>query len=336
MSDTALEAELPPNLSVTGHREGVCPGCGANSMRVNVSVPGDPASDRKYYSYALCRGCGTLHYDGDALDSDELYGADYYSHARRPQKGIKKQLLDARNALTLFAPRAVSEAVARVSEHPVLPRIAPILGGEFGRKIGRHDRWLDIGCGAGALLLELQSLGFTDLTGADPYMVNERQDPGFRLFKSDGVSLGERFDVVMMHHALEHVADPDAILRGIHAILKPGGVVLIRIPITASHAWRRYGGEWANLDAPRHITLFSREGFEASAKRVGWNIRRVTYDSGARALYASEARLLGHSEHSGNVRDLFTAKQLSSWRRKTLQLRKSGGADEAAFYLTAA
>jgi SAM-dependent methyltransferase len=216
-----------------------------------------------------------------------------------------------------------------------LPRLAPILRGDFGRKIGRNARWLDIGCGGGALLADLRAIGFGNLTGADPYMVKEREEPGFRLLKSDGVSLNERFDVVMMNHALEHVSDPGAVLRDIHSILAPGGVVLIRIPISASYQWRHYGGEWINLDAPRHMTLFSRMGFEAAAARAGWSVRRVTYDAGPRTLYASEARIRGYCERTSNVRDLFSRRELADWSRKSRALRRTGESDEAAFYLTA-
>jgi SAM-dependent methyltransferase len=333
----ASEAELPPYLSVVGRRRAVCPGCGADAAHVRVSVPGDPGlSKRWFYSYALCEGCGTLRYDDRPVSGDELYGAHYYSHANRRPRGFKGQLWRIRNALTLYGPSAVQRAITDVSEHPVLPRLVPVLSGEFGRRIGRRDRWLDIGCGGGALLSDLKAIGFTDLTGVDPYMVQERHERGFRLLKSDGVSLGERFDVVMMHHALEHVPDPEDILRGLHSILAPDGVVLIRIPVAASYAWRAYGGEWVNLDAPRHFTLFSREGFEAAAARTHWAVRRVTYDAAPRTLYASEARIRGYCERATNVRALFNREELAGWAQLANALRRSGDSDEAAFYLTQA
>jgi 2-polyprenyl-3-methyl-5-hydroxy-6-metoxy-1,4-benzoquinol methylase len=138
----------------------------------------------------------------------------------------------------------------------------------------------------------------------------------------------------MMHHSLEHVGDPNEILRGIHSVLAPGGVALIRIPISASYPWRHYGGEWINLDAPRHMTLFSRAGFEMAAARAGWTVRRTTYDAAARTLYASEARIRGYCERTSNVRDLFTPKELAEWDRRSWALRRNGGSDEASFYLT--
>ena len=44
---------------------------------------------------------------------------------------------------------------------------------------------------------------------------------------ADLVERGESFDVITCMEMLEHVADPAAILRDIHALLRPGGLVFL-------------------------------------------------------------------------------------------------------------
>ncbi|MBU1377184.1 MAG: class I SAM-dependent methyltransferase [Alphaproteobacteria bacterium] len=332
-----IAATMPPvpHVEVVGRVDGRCPGCGKTGDHTALRVPGDPGPDRELFAYGLCDACGTLFLD-EPIDPSQFYGPNYYSHhAPPPASALKTKAMTARNIVTLFAPAAISRAMGRVSEHPTLPCLRPVIHGEVSRAFGRDARWIDIGCGHGALLKTLKAAGFRNLTGADPFMVAESHEPGLRLLRSDGISLSEQFDVVMMQSSLEHVLDPDAVLSGLHRILAPGGVVLIRIPIISSYAWRTYGGEWGNLDAPRHVTLWSQSGFEAAAARNGWKVARAACDGYMRGITSSEARLIGESEHFGKVNRLFTRSQLRTWKKLAADLNRSGQADELAFYLTA-
>ncbi len=121
----------------------------------------------------------------------------------------------------------------------------------------RHNV-LDLGCGAGVILLWMHMAGYPMLTGADPFLPEERElAPGVRLMARGHDQLNGRFDWIMMHHSFEHVPDPGATLSSAARLLAPGGRVLIRMPITGTAAWRAYGVNWAQLDAPRHLTLLT-------------------------------------------------------------------------------
>ena len=92
-------------------------------------------------------------------------------------------------------------------------------------------RVLDVGCGGGILSEALAERGASVL-GIDlaesALQANEAHREGqadeSRLeFISETAARGEVFDVVTCMEMLEHVADPAAVLRDIHALLKPGG-----------------------------------------------------------------------------------------------------------------
>lgn len=320
-----------PNLEVSGRIRRHCPGCGSGGGKLVIEVPGDLGPAREMFAYSHC-DCQTLSLINPDLDFSAYYGANYYSIARKRPGGLKGAAIRARNALTAFAPRPIADAVTGISEHPVIPQLRPILDGADCAHIPRTGSWLDIGCGAGTLLHDLREIGFTNLTGCDPFMREERMEPGFRLLRGDGLDLGERFDCVMMHHSLEHVPDPEGTLRALHRILSPRGVMLIRIPLCGSEPWRLHGGEWGNLDAPRHTTLWSRSGFVKAAQRSGWAMRRVTHDAKPRSLYSGEARLRGVSE--GRAPGLFSPAEMRGFARAVSAQNAAGTSDAAAFYLT--
>jgi len=66
---------------------------------------------------------------------------------------------------------------------------------------------LDVGCGYGEQLLALQALGFSQLTGIDPYNPSDVHLGGnLYIYKKPLGDVQQKYDVIMMHHVLEQVA----------------------------------------------------------------------------------------------------------------------------------
>ena len=92
-------------------------------------------------------------------------------------------------------------------------------------------RVLDVGCGGGILSEALAERGASvvgidlaesALQAAEAHLAGQAVE--YRLESSrDAAARGESFDAVTCMEMLEHVADPAAVLRDIHALLKPGG-----------------------------------------------------------------------------------------------------------------
>lgn len=330
-----------PHAEMVGLVAGSCPGCGRVGEHTALRLPGDPpeaGEAREFFTYAQCLSCETLFYADAPADPAKIYNPDYYSMRPTPRPtGLKGVAVSVRDRVTLDAPDRLSGWLGRRSQHPSLPSLRPMLRGEFGRKFTRRDFWLDVGCGHGDLLKTMRAAGFKDLTGADPFMPPDREsgEPGLRLYRKAVSELRHQYDVVMMHHAMEHAEDPESLLRDFHEVVRPGGVLMIRIPVVSSYAWRTYGGEWGNLDAPRHLTLWSEKGFRAAAERCGWTVRKTLPTSTARTIIQSEARLRGETEQRGRVEHLFSAVQMAEWKAFALALNSAGQGDELAFYLTA-
>ena len=92
-------------------------------------------------------------------------------------------------------------------------------------------RVLDVGCGGGILSEALAERGASvlgidlaesALQAAEAHRAGQAVE--YRLESGrETAARGEVFDVVTCMEMLEHVADPAAVLRDIHALLKPGG-----------------------------------------------------------------------------------------------------------------
>lgn len=152
------------------------------------------------------------------------------------------------------------------------------------------SRVLDIGCGTGALLPDLEALSPGSITGADLNIEHLRlaqsQSPGADLLGADVHQLPFRensFDVVLCHYFLMWVGDPNHALREMARVTRPGGTVV-------AFAEPDYGGR---IDHPE---IFSpiRE-YQISA----------LLDSGADPLLGRKLRSLfqeeGFSEIEGGV-----------------------------------
>ncbi|CAI8328439.1 MAG: Ubiquinone biosynthesis O-methyltransferase [Gammaproteobacteria bacterium] len=96
----------------------------------------------------------------------------------------------------------------------------------------------------------------------------------------------ERFDVIVMGFVLEHVDDPDLILRRYRQFLKPGGKMYVAVP-NAKSMNRRIGLELGLIDdiyslnandiALGHKRQFCLDSLRAAVQKAGY---RVTHEEG--------------------------------------------------------
>jgi 2-polyprenyl-3-methyl-5-hydroxy-6-metoxy-1,4-benzoquinol methylase len=153
-------------------------------------------------------------------------------------------------------------------------------------------RLLEVGCGEGWLLAAACAAGY-DSTGLD------FSDDGLKRFHphlaakvtfGDAfenldrlLEAGARFDVVAMEHVLEHVLDPEGLVRALPRLLAPGGVAAITVPNDFSPL-QRLARESGVVDRdfwvapPQHLNYFDAASLRRILDRHGFEIR-VAYAS---------------------------------------------------------
>lgn len=281
------------------------------------------------FLYRECATCGGLELLDPPADLARYYpSAAYYAYTdRAPVRTWRTRLQDvAMRAVMdhrLGHPAPLGAVLAAFTD-----KLAWVRPGLFSRR----SAILDVGCGSGALLLALHRCGFTDLTGADPFIAADIAYPGGPYIHKCELKAVERsFDLIMLNHAFEHVPDPPGMLHEVHAHLVPGGQALIRVPVAGSYAWEHYGEHWVQLDAPRHAFLPTERSMRHLAEAAGLVLEHVVYDSTAFQFIGSEK--YRHDLRLDEDDPAITPAMRKDYGRQAKRLNAEERGDTASFYL---
>jgi SAM-dependent methyltransferase len=133
---------------------------------------------------------------------------------------------------------------------------------------------LDIGCDKGFFLDEARRHGYT-VAGVEPSERSREYCQCIGINVAADISQVEgTFDAVVMNHALEHIIDPVTLLRDIHRLLNPGGVVMIRVPDFDSLWSSVLKDRWCWFQPYAHYFHYTqrslRQLLEQSGFRIEW------------------------------------------------------------------
>jgi len=158
------------------------------------------------------------------------------------------------------------------------------------RFLSEPGRVLDVGCGSGQYLARLARMGHacygTELSAETGKRAS--QIPGLKLHFGQlegGAFSPASFDLVSIWHVLEHLPDPDAVLRFCHGWLREGGALLVAVPNIDSWQARLFRGSWFHIDPPRHLHHFNRRSLRAALEISGFRIERMNTLSLEQNLY---------------------------------------------------
>ena len=135
---------------------------------------------------------------------------------------------------------------------------------------------LDVGCGQPSFLALVQKSLNAACTGID-FSDNGWKDQNF-----EGISLittsiadfrpEQKFDAITLWHYLEHDYHLQQTAEKLYQCLNPGGKLIIEVPDYKSITARTQKAHWQGWHSPRHLTLFSKKGFETLFASDKWTI----------------------------------------------------------------
>lgn len=227
-----------------------CRLCESDRLRLYYSQGAD-----EKFNFFRCDNCGLVNLDLTGIDSataQEKYSDDFRD------------------------PENPSENPGAASSHEFLiNRLKP--GGKF----------LDVGCGNGALLYLMRSSGF-EVAGIEisPKLAERvKSNLGVEVLPArfpDEIGFDEKFDVVALRHVLEHIPDSVKAMRTISSRLRSGGYALFEFPNIADPAFRfkialeRFGVRKRKRRdtnyVPGHCNEFSRKSFAYLCGITGFDI----------------------------------------------------------------
>jgi SAM-dependent methyltransferase len=273
------------------------------------------------FTYAACTSCGSVQQVTIPEDLSLFYPSDYYSLGRLQLSGSVLNFL-----------KKIRMWFFLTTGHSFF---SPRFGGYWLKNLNPKltDRIADVGCGNGQLLYELHVLGFQDLHGFDPFLEKQVQlATGLTLWKQEFGQTDLNFDLVMLHHSFEHLEDPEEALKVCFERLNPGGRLLVRCPVTDAEQWKTKQALWVQLDAPRHLSIPSTQGFVLAAERTGFTVQEILFDSSAFQFWGTALYERGEKLDRKKISSHFSPQQLQDWEQLAIQYNQEGKGDQACFF----
>lgn len=141
-------------------------------------------------------------------------------------------------------------------------------------KYRQNNHLLDVGCGAGILLKAAINEGWeAEGVEVSRSSVEYLQKQNIKVFYGDlkAANFAENFfDVVTAVEILEHIDNPEDVLKEIYQVLRPGGIMWATTPHGNGISKRLLGVRWTCIAPPEHLHLFSVKGIKSLLTKVGF------------------------------------------------------------------
>jgi SAM-dependent methyltransferase len=243
-----------------GERRPDCPLCGSDRVDLLLEVPDLNQGKPGTFRLDECAGCGHVFQNPRLTPAGlDFYYGDFYDG------------MGAEHTELVFGAGRPS-----YRGRAVLVQSAAVGPGDEPR------RWLDVGAGQGHFCLVARSVwpkatfdGLDIGAGIDEAERRGWIDQAWRGLFPDLAGSAEiegRYDVVSMHHYLEHTDDPAVELDAARTALEPGGLLLIELPDASSWLGRRLGRYWAPWLQPQHLHFLTAERLQTMLAERGFTV----------------------------------------------------------------
>lgn len=223
-----------------------------------------------------CSGCHSLRIVSGEKDrkQSELYPSEnYYVYAqKRPDFFMRLRRFLIR---VYYKPSVFGKVLLSIiNTVPAIP------------KYREKGTILDIGCGTGETIGILSEYGWKtygiDIDRKAIKEAGKRKSVTARVgsWKTIGSFPNHFFDCIRLYHVIEHIDDPAAFLTLAGKKMKKDGELIIGTPNGRSGLRFLFKSYWYNLDAPRHINIFSVSSLTDLLRRKGYEVMDMRFCSG--------------------------------------------------------
>ncbi len=216
----------------------------------------------KYYEYAVCSNCKSLSIFTFYESVETIYNESYYI-LKSPNKINKfkgflyKLLFNISYYLGLNLLTSREYVLYRELRKMRVPKDASIL---------------DIGCGNGNFLNKLKFLGYSNLSGIDPFFRDsEKIDKSLNITNKLIDDLDGMYDLIVAHHVIEHVRSPISFMSNIARSLSERGRAIVCFP-TYGGITKEFKEHSYLIQAPQHACLISTNAFLKICKDAGLHV----------------------------------------------------------------
>lgn len=279
------------------------------------------------WGFCRCPGCGLVWLNPRPVPEDvpKVYTENYFTH-QRVAEAKRRWSWRRKLRLGVLATAFGYEQCDPGRSWRWAGRLAglfPPLKMYVGRGI-TFLRWLppgrllDVGCGNGGFLRAMRELGW-EVQGVEPDPESARvaqREQGVPVVVGtlEQAKLRENsVDAITVRHVLEHVADPMALLRECHRVLRPGGQLAVVTPNIESLGHKVFRHSWRALETPRHFYLFNLKTLGLCSERVNLRVRTLRTIGLGKRLVWRESQTIQQRDGSGRKKLGAGAALLRAW-----------------------
>ena len=132
---------------------------------------------------------------------------------------------------------------------------------------------LDFGCGNGGILrLAARAVARAEGVEVNPAAARLARQQGLIVYPSaEALPTAPTYDVIMSNHVLEHVRDVCGTLDRLRQCLKPGGRLVVKLPIDDARA--AYQRTWTRDDSDHHLQTWTPRLFANVLFEAGFDVK---------------------------------------------------------------
>ncbi len=312
----------------------ICENSETTDFQAKEMVLGTRAS----FKYAKCSSCSTIQIAEIPSNLGDYYPQNYYSLQsieNTAQHGkLKSRLIVKRDQDILGIRSSFIGTIMKRLKPASFDSMHLAYYFVYEQLLKRKNiRIHDAGCGNGFFLKYFHDLGFSGLSGSDPFLDSDLSYGSYKVSKKELENVDETFDVILLNHVIEHVTDPRSYLKTIFEKLNPNGVCLIRTPMSTSLGFEKYGEHWVGLEPPRHLHIFDADHFKQLSESLGFSCYATKYDAIGWHYEASEAYSKNIALNEIADKKPFSPDELTSYEEMAMTANKVNRGDTAAYYL---
>jgi 2-polyprenyl-3-methyl-5-hydroxy-6-metoxy-1,4-benzoquinol methylase len=240
-----------------------CAFCGGGSFNV-IAKPIDFRVSQQIFPVVKCASCGHAFTNPRPADADlgMFYESDDYISHTNSSKGVFNRLYKAVRSVALKQKRKLVEY-----HQP------------------QKGLLLDIGCGTGEFLHQMQTAGWQVEGVEEAALAREQAQQKYELNVVEGKAVFEKesaaYSAITLWHVLEHLPDLNAYFQLFQRLLQTEGKLVIAVPNHESFDAAFYKDDWAAWDVPIHISHFSKRSMVQWAEKFGFHLietRNMPFD----------------------------------------------------------
>lgn len=153
---------------------------------------------------------------------------------------------------------------------------------KFIKEYKIKGRSLDIGCGAGHLMILLKRLGLrAEGIEISPILIKALLKDNMKVYKgnlNDKIMRNKKYDFVIANQVLEHIENPQKFVDSMNKVMRNGAYAVISVPYINGLVPKILRTKWYGLGHGQHLNFFSEKSINMILKKSGFEIKEIKID----------------------------------------------------------